>query len=163
MTEAEWLTCTDPTPMLAFLKDKASDRKLRLFAVACMQRMSSSWFRPGAIETVQTFVDLQSTSEELARFVDPWDYRAHEDSGWYLLFQTDHFSTDAAAEIARAIAARAGGRTMTYDAFSAGRDAARRVQCCFLRDVVGPVPFRPVVLDPTALTWNGSTVPKKAS
>jgi hypothetical protein len=34
MTEDEWLTCTDPMSMLRFLRDKASDRKLRLTACA---------------------------------------------------------------------------------------------------------------------------------
>ena len=34
MTEAEWLACRDPKPMLKFIGGQASDRKLRLFAVS---------------------------------------------------------------------------------------------------------------------------------
>jgi hypothetical protein len=41
MTEAEWQTCTDPQPMLEFLRGKASDRKLQLFACACYR---GDWF-----------------------------------------------------------------------------------------------------------------------
>ncbi len=41
MDENEWLKATDPTPMLTFLREKGrpSDRKLRLFACACVRRI----------------------------------------------------------------------------------------------------------------------------
>lgn len=35
MTKAEWQACVDPEPMLEFLRDRASHRTLRLFAVMC--------------------------------------------------------------------------------------------------------------------------------
>jgi hypothetical protein len=40
MTEAEWLRCDDPTPMLEFLRDsgRANERRCRLLACACVRR-----------------------------------------------------------------------------------------------------------------------------
>ena len=38
MTEAEWLAATNPRPMVEAIRAKASERKLRLFAVACCRR-----------------------------------------------------------------------------------------------------------------------------
>jgi hypothetical protein len=39
MTEAEWLECSDPQKMLRFLRDKVSDRRLRLTACAGFRKM----------------------------------------------------------------------------------------------------------------------------
>jgi hypothetical protein len=42
VTESEWLTATDPAPLLAFLQGKASARKLRFFVTACCRQLWSS-------------------------------------------------------------------------------------------------------------------------
>ena len=39
MNEQEWLACTDPQPMLEFLRGKVSERKLWMFAVACWRQL----------------------------------------------------------------------------------------------------------------------------
>jgi hypothetical protein len=69
MTEAEWLDCTDPTPMLDFVRGRTSDRKLRLFAVACCRLISAGAPEPTklAIATNELFADRQATEGELGR------------------------------------------------------------------------------------------------
>jgi hypothetical protein len=58
MTEAEWLACTDPVPMLEFLHGKASARKLRLFALAC--------FRPYRFMLVPETLEALEVADRLA-------------------------------------------------------------------------------------------------
>lgn len=70
MTEAEWDACTDPTPMLEFLGDHASERKLRLFASACFRRVWQHVSNPQsreAAEIAERYADAQVGPLELAR------------------------------------------------------------------------------------------------
>jgi hypothetical protein len=68
MTDAEWLACADPTPMLEFLRGKASDRKLRLFACGCCRRVwgliRDERFR-NALRAAELFADSMVTQEEM--------------------------------------------------------------------------------------------------
>jgi hypothetical protein len=72
MTEADWLACEDPTPMLEFLRSEASARKLRLFCVACFSLVRSYDADDGTrllngptIEFVARFADGLASIEEM--------------------------------------------------------------------------------------------------
>jgi hypothetical protein len=86
MTEQEWLTAVDPEPMLAFLRGRATDRKLRLFGWECLrctwplldaewERMvNNPWWRRMRfsrveIEWAKTHADLVRKGVELAEEV----------------------------------------------------------------------------------------------
>jgi hypothetical protein len=72
VTEAEWLQCADPAPMLEALRGRATERKVRLFLVACCRRLfpllPDSYTRK-AVKTAERYADGGATAEKL-RFAE---------------------------------------------------------------------------------------------
>jgi hypothetical protein len=66
MTESEWFATADPDPMLGFLLGKASDRKFRLFAVACCRRNSGQQTKQDlqALDVAERYADKLSSERE---------------------------------------------------------------------------------------------------
>jgi hypothetical protein len=68
VNESEWLKSTEPQAMLEFLRGKTSDRKLRLFAVACCRRIWHLLGDEGSRQVVvvaERRADGESSSEEI--------------------------------------------------------------------------------------------------
>jgi hypothetical protein len=86
MTESEWLECTDPFRLLASLRGRVSDRKLRLLACGCARRC---WDRLDddrlrtAVEIAEQYADRRAS---VARLEAAW--RAAEKC------QTDYLTSE---------------------------------------------------------------------
>src|SRR5262245_36454389 len=78
MNQNEWLASDDPRAMLDHLEEHATDRKLRLFAVACCRRFWSHLARDEvsrqAVEVAEQFAEGATTKECLrqASYAIPW-------------------------------------------------------------------------------------------
>lgn len=156
MTEKEWLECNDPRKILDFLRDKASERKLRLFACACVRRRWSMFEdnrSDRAIEATERYADSRIRKYRWRRVMQGW-----QDEASPLiqnLFNLDGFLSARAISVLEIESAR-----MPHAYWSGGEAKERRNQADSLRDIFGPLPFRPVTADPTWLDWNDSTIPK---
>jgi hypothetical protein len=84
MTEAEWLACTDPTPMLEYLRDKVSNRRLRLLVCACC-RQFQGWLTDErslvALKAGELYADQRASRRDLLRIeivagevLRPWPF-----------------------------------------------------------------------------------------
>ncbi len=59
MTEEEWLACDDPARMAEYLRERGSDRKFRLFAVACCRTVENLLIDEGLqlLDACESFAD----------------------------------------------------------------------------------------------------------
>jgi hypothetical protein len=64
MTEDDWLSGQNPSPMIAYLLGKASDRKLRLFACACCAPLARGIDDQRAVELGERFADGLASEAE---------------------------------------------------------------------------------------------------
>src|SRR5262249_29570154 len=67
MSEAEWLAATDPTPMLEYVQQAGSVRRLRLFSCACLRQLEDiPWELEKAVEYSERGVDSLLRHDEVA-------------------------------------------------------------------------------------------------
>jgi hypothetical protein len=150
MTEAEWLACADPVPMLDFLRGRASERKVRLFAVGCCRRI---WH-------VLTNEDSRKAVAVAEKYADT-NFRPY--SAEHMRCREEVRSAwDAAGANWLLVVGDPMRWAFQYSEWARTRQAGeQRGQAALLRCLFGN-PFRPASVDQTWLAWNGETIPRLA-
>jgi hypothetical protein len=169
MTEAEWLSCSDPLPMLEWLRSsgRASDRKLRLFPVACVR---SGLFRFGkgldiGLEVLERYADGEADGSEVDRVFQSfgpswsiWDFtQAFKDRPYAFAVNESRSRSHEAA-----LAALLGRDISRPAADGGGLPSHLAAKAALLRDLFGN-PFRPPpTVEVAWLSWDGGTVLRMA-
>jgi hypothetical protein len=161
MTEADWLACTDPQPMLAFLRGKTGGRKVRLFICALARRAwpALSGDARRAVGVAERLADGQcGEAERLAAYEaagGDWAALYTQADGIpakaLLVENLDYYSADAAVSVLR-VADERGEYLLEVTPERVAAESA--AQCDLLRDIFGN-PLRPAPADPH---WRTSAV-----
>jgi hypothetical protein len=157
MTELEWLTSPDRLAMLDFLQDQASDRKLRLFAVACCRRLWPLLNEEVCRETVRAaerYADGLASEAELRC----WRAAAEETCGWPTRWDGDLVRAACGTATCGRYLVPLAREVAQLTGFS----SSGKAQADLVRDLFGPLPFRTIALSPAVLAWDDHTIPNIA-
>jgi hypothetical protein len=181
VTEAEWLACTAPQKMLNILEGKVSERKLRLFAVACCRRFRTfmtdeDW---AVVEAAEMFAEGRLSRWRLRKRLRFADASWREHSTFPQNFAANYpirqalsviewtgpglLVGDAANSllIAAYWSGPKGYDRANINARYAARETERTMQVTTVRCLFSN-PFCPVSLAPTILVWNDRVVVRLA-
>jgi hypothetical protein len=159
MTEAQWLACTDPVKILAFVyHSRVSERKLRLFACACCGRIGDllpdDHYR-AVLRVVEAYADGQVSMAKLTDARESTSSLRHRQEGYAVWLTTT--PAEQIFEHTRVLSDIA-ARFVSFIPLVV--EDERRAQADLCRDVFRP--FRPLTANPAWLAWNGGTVAKMA-
>jgi hypothetical protein len=158
MTEAEWLACGDPAPMLEFVRHNASDRKCRLVACACCRALDHivDDRQRQAVEAAEQFADGKMGSREFWRASDGFSNKHHQ----FFDAVSDGDRHPAPSVVSDCLVSCAcvheprdqgepwdGACDATFTAGYVSPPDLRSVRGHLIRDIFGN-PFRPVAFDP---------------
>jgi hypothetical protein len=165
MTGDEWNDCTNPAAMLTFLRStgSASDRKLRLFAVACCRRVwplltderarKAVEFADGLVGEPALAAAAFEVRTALSDPASPGPLQAAAGAIWLDAFAASHYAAFATARTSNGI---------RFPLLCEARDVEWLGQAAMLCDLFGTLPFRDIDMGPSLLTWRDGTLPKLA-
>jgi hypothetical protein len=165
MTEAEWLVCIDPMPMLELLRGKASDRKLRLFACHCCYHslQNHGCFKEEAEDAVVMAEWFADAEARLADLIDEREdfMRSFDPATFTLAAMMDAVAPTMATPMTIDDAFRVVVAIGQY--CEIGLTANQRThQAKVLRDCFGNPFRRSPPLPPAVLAWSDATVRRMA-
>jgi hypothetical protein len=190
MTEAEWQSCSNPAVMLQFLGGKASERKRRLFLVACCRRIEPLLNDERSRRLIAVSEQYADGAADLGDLLAAWEEaeearRAVFEAG---TGRGEVTAAEAASGLGQELRDVAGAG---YAALAAGIAARRKAAVCWwenenrvrlgqrravigdvyakerqaqadiLRELFGDL-FHPPALDAAWMAWNGGAVRKIA-